>query len=60
MEELRETVGQGDTPAQNILGDCYAHGEGVEQDKGGVRLLRMATEQGNVAAHGRLKELGEQ
>ena len=51
IEYFTNAAKQGDSEAQNLLGVCYANGEGVTQDFGKARFwLNKAASQGNRSA----------
>jgi len=55
LEDLRTCAEQGNTSAQNNLGNMYSNGRGVPQDYAeAVRWSRLAAEQGNTSAQNRL------
>jgi TPR repeat protein len=56
-KHCRVGLAQGGTTAQHPLGVMYLHGLGVSKDEmKGVKLLRKAVEQGDVAARNALEE----
>ena len=55
LEDLRTCAEQGNTSAQNNLGNMYSNGRGVPQDYAeAVRWSRLAAEQGNAVAQSNL------
>lgn len=55
FDQLHQMAEKGDPQAQNLLGMCYAKGEGVKlNEQEAMRWFIRAAEQGNVAAQSKL------
>ena len=53
MEYLKKSAEMGYAPAQCKLGDCYANGQGVEEDEAkAVQWYRKAADQGYAEGPG--------